>query len=133
MPQEWHSSKPYMVGNLQPYSVGAQINKPRLTRLKTFSSQDQILSQLKNIGLVPKKNLKKYADLKRREVQFASGNIVFLNLLPSKFRNLEKKRLMKRWALNSMAPQDLGEIWDCRIKLELPSIPKYILFSMSLN
>lgn len=92
-----------MVGNLQPYSVGAQINKPRLTRLKTFSSQDQILSQLKNIGLVPKKNLKKYADLKRREVQFASGNIVFLNLLPSKFRNLEKKKTNEK-----MSPKFYG-------------------------
>ena len=65
--------------------------------------------------------MKKYADMKRRDVEYQIGNMVFLEIRPYRQVSLRKKRNEKRYPKFFGPYKIIEKIAPVADKLELPS------------
>lgn len=140
----WYNSTYHISIGRTPFEVVYGRQAPNLRRFLSnetkvaavateLSDRDEALSQLKQHLLRAQQQMKKYADLSRRDVKFDIGEWVFLKLRPHKQHSVIR-RIHQKLAARFYGPfQILDKIGEVAYKLKLPDESKiHSVFHVSL-
>ncbi|TYK27644.1 putative polyprotein [Cucumis melo var. makuwa] len=104
--------------SLISYGVGDTSNSSLAEQL---SERDTVLAALRDPLLLAQQQMKQYADMKRRHVEYAIGDWVFLKIRPYRQLSLRKKR-NEKLSLEFFGPYEIVErVGPVAYKLDLPA------------
>ena len=110
-------------GRLPPPLIQyGDMDTPNSTLDQQLKKRDVALGALKEHLRVAQERMKNYADLKRRDVEFQEGELIFLKIMPYRQMSLRRKRNEKLSPKYFCPYRILEKIWAMAYKLELPSL-----------